>query len=220
MQRLILSLVLVFVGCFATPPTLDAQDATGFFNRGNASHDKGESLYKQGLALYNAGKCREAVAAYSAAIIADPNNPAIYASRAMALFVVKDYEKAIADCDQAIQLNPNYAGAYSYRGLLWWFAKAQYDKAIDDCNHAIRLAPNFAASYSVRAVRGPAKANTARPWRIASRRFGSIRMPPQAMTVLRGFKRSAPTEDSVMGGRHSRTQAGLVTSQEERNGCI
>ena len=42
-----------------------------------------------------------------------------------------EYDKAIADCDEAIRLDPNCVFAYNNRALAWC-AKKQYDKAIDD----------------------------------------------------------------------------------------
>ena len=59
-------------------------------------------------------------------------------------YVKKDYDRAIADYDQAIRLNPNYAAAYNSRGLAY-DDKRDYDRAIADFNKAIKLNPNDAA---------------------------------------------------------------------------
>jgi tetratricopeptide (TPR) repeat protein len=53
------------------------------------------------------------------------------------------------DYAQAIKLDPNFALAYSKRGLAY-SAKGDYDQAILDHTRAIELAPNFAAAYSNR----------------------------------------------------------------------
>src|SRR5215510_15079014 len=53
----------------------------------------------------------------------------------------KQYDRAIADYDDAIELNPRYANAYSNRGAAYAH-KRDYDRAIRDYNDAIRFEPN------------------------------------------------------------------------------
>ena len=62
----------------------------------------------------------------------------------------QDYDKAIADVDQAIRLDPKLAEAYTNRGTAW-FNKKEYNKAIvDDYDQAIQLDPHDALAYSNR----------------------------------------------------------------------
>jgi tetratricopeptide (TPR) repeat protein len=59
-------------------------------------------------------------------------------------------DRAIADYDEGLRLEPNNAAALRNRGFL--NAKRQrYDRAIEDFDEAIRLDPNVAASFSGRA---------------------------------------------------------------------
>ena len=60
-----------------------------------------------------------------------------------------EYDKAIADYDEAIKLDPKNANAYSYRGLAWYW-KSEYDKAIADYDEAIKLDPKSPRRYSNR----------------------------------------------------------------------
>jgi tetratricopeptide (TPR) repeat protein len=69
-----------------------------------------------------------------------------YAARGTDWLNKKEYDKAIADFDQAIRLDPKFAPAYHNRGLAWWHQK-EYDRAIADYSEAIRLDPKDAAAY-------------------------------------------------------------------------
>jgi len=59
---------------------------------------------------------------------------------------LKQYDRAIADYDQAIALNPGLAVAYSNRGLAY-ADKQQYDRAIADYDQAIAVNPDYTRAY-------------------------------------------------------------------------
>ncbi len=71
-------------------------------------------------------------------------------------FHKKDYDKAIADYDEAIKLDPKYTHAYFHRGLAWLWKK-DYDKAIRDYTEAIRLNPKDPDSFVGRGLAWRAK---------------------------------------------------------------
>jgi tetratricopeptide (TPR) repeat protein len=60
-----------------------------------------------------------------------------------------EHDRAIADYDQAIGLDPNYAPAYAGRGMAYR-AKGDIDRAIADYDQAIRLDPKLAFVYHLR----------------------------------------------------------------------
>jgi len=62
-----------------------------------------------------------------------------------------EYDRAIADFDQVLQLDPNFVSAYNNRGVAWR-GKGEYDRAIADYDQAIRLDPNHANAYYNRGV--------------------------------------------------------------------
>ena len=65
--------------------------------------------------------------------------------------ILERYESAIDDYDEAIRLNPDYAGAFYHRGLAKHHLE-QYESAInDDYDQAIRINPNHAEAYYHRA---------------------------------------------------------------------
>ena len=57
-----------------------------------------------------------------------------------------DWDKAIADCSEAIRLNPKLAVVYGYRGFAY-DSKGDYDNAIADYTEAIRLDSKLAVAY-------------------------------------------------------------------------
>src|SRR3989338_2224971 len=62
-----------------------------------------------------------------------------------------EYDREIEDYNKAIALDPNYAQAYSNRGVAY-YNKRQYDRAIEDYNKAIALDLNYAFVYNTRGV--------------------------------------------------------------------
>jgi lipoprotein NlpI len=57
-----------------------------------------------------------------------------------------DLDRALADLNQAIRLDPKFALAYNNRGLAWE-DKGELDRALADYNEAIRLDPKLALPY-------------------------------------------------------------------------
>ena len=56
------------------------------------------------------------------------------------------YDKEVADCNEAIRLNPKCVDAYCNRAWAYG-AKGQYDKAVADCTEVIRINPKNVDSY-------------------------------------------------------------------------
>src|SRR4029079_11803195 len=62
-----------------------------------------------------------------------------------------DDDRAIADYNRAIELDPNYALALYNRGMAL-HAKRKFDSAMADINQAIKLNPNYKKAFSDRGV--------------------------------------------------------------------
>ncbi|HEY85645.1 MAG TPA: tetratricopeptide repeat protein [Chloroflexi bacterium] len=54
---------------------------------------------------------------------------------------IGDLEQAIADYNKAIDLNPDYAAAYSNRGVAYYYS-GDLEQAIADFERYLELAPN------------------------------------------------------------------------------
>jgi lipoprotein NlpI len=78
-----------------------------------------------------------------------PNTAVAFNNRGMAYQAKAQYDRAIADFDQAIRLDPKFAVAFYNRGLAFG-SRAQYDRAIADFDEAIRLDPEFAFAFNAR----------------------------------------------------------------------
>jgi tetratricopeptide (TPR) repeat protein len=69
-----------------------------------------------------------------------------YYNRGLAKLEMGDYDRAIADFDAAIRLDPASAAAFNNRGGAW-YAKGDQDRAIADFDKAIQLDPACAFAY-------------------------------------------------------------------------
>jgi tetratricopeptide (TPR) repeat protein len=67
-----------------------------------------------------------------------------------------ELDRAIADFEQAIKLNPQDAGLYNNRGLAWKL-KGELDRAIADEDQAIKLDPTLASAFYNRGLAWNAK---------------------------------------------------------------
>ena len=81
--------------------------------------------------------------------VSEGNRAVAYVNRGMGYAGKKDYDRAIADFNEAIRINPNFAIAYNNRGSAVQ-SKGDYDRAIADYSEAIRINPNYAVAYSNR----------------------------------------------------------------------
>ena len=120
-------------------------------NRAIAINAQDAVLYWQkGLYLQNLKRYEEAIAAYSKAIEIKAH-PFVYNNRGLAYSERGNLEGAIADFNEAIDLNPDLAKAYNNRGVAY-FGRGNLEGAIADYNEAIRLNPDDADAYNNRGV--------------------------------------------------------------------
>ena len=69
----------------------------------------------------------------------------------MAYVFKENYEAAIADCTEAIRLDPKTANPHRHRAAAF-VGKGDFDRALTDVEEAIRLNPKYAWAYATRGV--------------------------------------------------------------------
>lgn len=72
-----------------------------------------------------------------------------YVKRCSAYLQLKDYSKAVDDCNEAVKINPNNDEAY-FLLCSARFNLEDYSEAVDDCNEAIKINPNNDKAYFLR----------------------------------------------------------------------
>ncbi|MEW6615701.1 MAG: tetratricopeptide repeat protein [Thermodesulfobacteriota bacterium] len=102
----------------------------------------------RGYAYFIAGKNQDAIYAYTRAI---QLGLGVYTLRGLVFSRLKDYQKAIIDYTEAIELDTKdaRAGAYYSRGDAY-SELGNYNQAIADYTRAIKLDPKFASAYAGR----------------------------------------------------------------------
>ena len=68
-------------------------------------------------------------------------DPAFHLARCVLYLRRGNFDQAIADCDEAIRLEPDKAEAYGHRGKAW-AGKGDTDRALADYEAAVRIDPN------------------------------------------------------------------------------
>lgn len=98
------------------------------------------SLKEQGNEFFKAGNYLKAAALYTQAIKKDPSNPTLYSNRAAAFLHLVKLQKALADAETTITLNPNWEKGYFRKGCVLE-AMERYDEASDAFNIALKYNP-------------------------------------------------------------------------------
>jgi tetratricopeptide (TPR) repeat protein len=75
------------------------------------------SLYREGRRYADQENFAQALPLFDQAIQLDPNFALALNARCYARVRLHRYDEAIADCSQAIRLNPSYGNAYQNRGM-------------------------------------------------------------------------------------------------------
>jgi tetratricopeptide (TPR) repeat protein len=114
--------------------------------------DLAEQFFNEAKALYDKHDYDGAIAAYTKAIAANPNDAGAYANRAQCYEHKSDYARATEDYTRAILLNPNLTPAYTERAHSRIGQQDFSPAVLEDCNKAIALDGNQARAYELRGI--------------------------------------------------------------------
>jgi len=98
------------------------------------------SLYRQGRQYAEQERFADAVPLFDQAIQANPTFTQAYNARCYSYLRLKQYDQAIADCSEAIKLDPSYANAYQNRGVALHY-KGDRAGGNEDLKRAAALQP-------------------------------------------------------------------------------
>ncbi|KAH7522272.1 hypothetical protein FEM48_Zijuj07G0120800 [Ziziphus jujuba var. spinosa] len=98
------------------------------------------SLKDKGNEFFKAGNYLKAAAVYTQAIKQDPNNPTLYSNRAAAFLQLVKLNKALADAETTITLNPQWEKGYFRKGCILE-AMERYDDALAAFQTALQYNP-------------------------------------------------------------------------------
>ena len=89
-----------------------------------------------------AGRHREAIAAFSEVIRRKPAFAEGWNKRATVHYMAGNFKRSLSDCDEVVKRNPYHFGALSGYGQIY-FQLEQYDKALEYWRRALEVNPNM-----------------------------------------------------------------------------
>lgn len=112
-----------------------------------ADEAKAEDLKKQGNAHLQKGEMQKALDLYSQAISINNQNAVFFANRSVCYCRLKDYEKAILDAMESIEIDPNYVKGYNRLGTAYKGA-GDLQKAKDAFQQVVDRSKEGSTSWS------------------------------------------------------------------------
>ena len=101
-----------------------------------------DRMMAAGVEEMQAGRHREAVAAFSEVIRRKPEFAEGWNKRATVHYLAGDYRKSLADCDEVMKRNPFHFGALSGYGQIY-FRLEDYGQALHWWKRALEVNPNM-----------------------------------------------------------------------------
>eukprot|EP00929_Paragymnodinium_shiwhaense_P003863 TRINITY_DN104563_c0_g1_i1.p1 TRINITY_DN104563_c0_g1~~TRINITY_DN104563_c0_g1_i1.p1 ORF type:complete len:458 (-),score=94.79 TRINITY_DN104563_c0_g1_i1:124-1497(-) len=104
--------------------------------------DQVDNLLAEGMALFEKQKLTESVKVFTDIIEMAPNFAESYHKRASAQFLLKEFDKSIADCERALQLKPRHFGCLTGIGICH-HSREDRPEALRWFKQALRVHPHM-----------------------------------------------------------------------------
>jgi tetratricopeptide (TPR) repeat protein len=101
-----------------------------------------DRLFVQGTHAMTEGRWDDAVGAFTRIIERDPAFAEGWNKRATAYYLMGEYERSLADCDEVLKRNPHHFGALSGYGMIY-LRLDQPAKALEYFERALAVNPNM-----------------------------------------------------------------------------
>jgi len=109
---------------------------------GRSGDEAVDQLLRIGIAQMGERDIAGAVETFSDVIARRPDFAEGWNKRATVYFMLGQYEKSLADCDEVMKRNPYHFGALAGYGQIY-FQMKEYDKAIEYWKRALKVNPNM-----------------------------------------------------------------------------
>jgi tetratricopeptide (TPR) repeat protein len=106
---------------------------------GNPEVDR---LLQRGIDLVGQGRFEDAVAVFDQVIARDPSFAEGWNKRATVYYLMGEYDRSLADCEEVIRRNPIHFGALSGFGLIY-LQKRDLERAAQYFERALAVNPNL-----------------------------------------------------------------------------
>ncbi len=131
-------------------PAVSAEPAPATDKTTAALEDPNATLHQQAAEAVDAEKYEDAIKLYASLIDGNVDDAIAYFGRGTAYSAQGDHDRAIADFDEVIRIDPKAAQAFYVRAISW-AQKNEVDRAIADCTSAIELDAKQRGAYELRA---------------------------------------------------------------------
>jgi tetratricopeptide (TPR) repeat protein len=109
---------------------------------GRSGDPEVDALYQKGIGQMTAGALRDGIDTFTQVIERKPDFAEGWNKRATLYFLVGDWRKSLADCDEVMKRNPYHFGALA--GYAQIYARLEYyDRSIEYARRALAINPNL-----------------------------------------------------------------------------
>jgi len=109
-------------------------------SRNDKKNDSALFFNELGVAYRQKGRLSDAIAAYRAALIRDPENPVIMKNLGDAYLLNKEYPAALEQYEKALQSNPRFHQAHAGLGIVY-YQTGKYSEALEEFEIVLKLDP-------------------------------------------------------------------------------